>query len=213
MKQWSIFVFASLAIALASCKTERPFDLSAADGAIQITDLHMLNSHDGWAWSGGLAGQQRLLRTDDGGTTWLDVTPRGFPHEEEGACFRDARTAWVSFFNRSNITAGLVRTTDGGKSWSLLNQTNTPILTEASSLHFFSSSYGVADTSDGGLGSSYDTFFETHDAGKSWSRIPFTPRHPESMDYPNTFHLSNIDQDRIAFYPPASVIITYGDAG
>jgi len=200
---------ALLALALAGCATHRPAQLPSVS-AIQITELHMLNSHDGWAWSGGLAGQQHLLRTSDGGTTWHDVTPRGFPHDEEGASFRDAHTAWVSFFNRSNVTAGLLRTTDGGKSWSLLNRTNTPIFNEASSVHFFSSTYGVGNTADGGLGSSYVTFYETHDSGKTWRLIPFAPRYPESTE-PNTFHLSNIGEDRIAFYPPASVIITYGD--
>jgi hypothetical protein len=135
-------VLAVLAIVLAGCATDRPvFEPTTAKS--QITELHMLNTREGWAWSGGVAGQQLLLRTADGGTTWQDVTPRGFPHEEEGASFYDARTAWVPVFNRTNVTAGLLHTTDGGKSWSLLNRTNTPIFIEASSCRFVSPTYGV----------------------------------------------------------------------
>jgi photosystem II stability/assembly factor-like uncharacterized protein len=201
---------ASLAFGLAGCATNRRA-IQPDSGNTQITELHMLDSHHGWAWSGGLAGQRSLLRTDDGGTTWQDVTPHGFPHIEEGASFRDAHTAWVSFFNKSDVTAGLLRTTDGGKSWSLLNQTNTPIFNEASSCRFYSSTYGVGDSSDGGAGSAYVIFFETRDSGKTWSRIPLMPRHPESVNDPSTFHLSNVGGDRIAFCPPSTVIITFGD--
>jgi len=200
--------FISFTIALAGCASQD--GATAPPEKIQVTQLHMLNRHDGWAWSGGLAGHQSLLRTSDGGTTWQDVTPREISHIEEGASFLDAHTAWVSFFNRTNVTAGMLQTIDGGKSWSLLNQTNTPIFNEASSCRFFNSTYGIGNSWDGGAGSSYVTFFETHDSGRTWSRIPFMPRHPESAE-PNTFHLSNISEDRIAFYPPASVIITYGD--
>jgi photosystem II stability/assembly factor-like uncharacterized protein len=199
-----------LATLLAGCATNRrAFELAGAKS--QITELHMLTIREGWAWSGGLAGQRLLLRTSDGGTTWQDVTPFGFPHEEEGACFHDPRTAWVPIFNRTNVTAGLLHTTNGGKSWLLLNQTNTPIFNEASSCRFYSPTYGVGNSSDNGAGSAYITFFETFDSGKTWSRIPFTPRNPDMGEYTNTFHLSNIGGDSITFHPPASVIITYGD--
>ena len=201
--------FVAMAIAFAGCKTKRPA-FKPARAKTQITELHMLNARDGWAWSGGLPGQNSLLRTHDGGMSWRDVTPRGFSQIEEGACFRDARTAWIPIFNRTNVTAGLLHTTDGGKSWSLLNRTNTPFFNDASSCRFYSSTYGVGNSSDNGAGSAYVTFFETHDSGKTWSQIPFTPRFSDLAES-NTFHLSNIGGDRIAFYPPASVMITYGD--
>jgi photosystem II stability/assembly factor-like uncharacterized protein len=205
-------ICASLTTLLSGCAfNQRPAAPPTANTKTQITEIHMLDAHNGWAWSDGLGGQRLLLHTDDGGSTWHNVTPTGFPYNEDGSCFRDVRTAWVPILNRTNYATGLLHTTDAGKSWSVLNQTNAPIFNEASSVRFFSSIYGVGNTSDGGLGSSDVTFFETHDAGKSWSRIPLRPRDPKFSESSNTFHLSNIGGDRIAFYPPASVIITYGD--
>jgi photosystem II stability/assembly factor-like uncharacterized protein len=215
MKPKIIIAFASLAAALAGCAADRHVvGASVADpGKIQITDIHMFNPYQGWAWSGGLQGQRLLLHTVDGGVSWDDVTPRGFRYAEEGACFYNARTAWIPTFNPTNVTAGILRTTDEGASWSLMTETNAPIFNEASILQFYSPTYGVGNTSDGGVGSSYVTYFETHDAGKTWSRILFRPRFPESGESSNTFHLSNIAGDRLAFYPPATVIVIYGDGG
>jgi photosystem II stability/assembly factor-like uncharacterized protein len=199
---------ALLATMLAGCT---PFP-RAIDDEIQITEVHMINVRDGWGWSGGMPGQRLLLHTGDGGKNWRDVGPSRFPFTEEGACFRDARTAWVPLFNKTNVTGGLLQTTDGGMSWYLQTGTNAPIFNEASSCLFYSPAYGVGNTSDGGLGSSFVTFFETHDAGKTWSEIPLTPRQPGSAESPHTFHLSNAGGDRMAFYPPSTAIIAYGDA-
>lgn len=178
----------------------------------QITEIHMLDVKSGWAWSDGLAENRLLLRTADGGVTWTDVTPREFPfRKEEGACFRDAQTAWLPVSETRNAGDGLLRTTDGGKSWLLLNRTNTPIFNESSSCHFFSSMDGVGSTCDGGLGSAYYTFFQTRDSGKRWKPIPLTPPTVESSELSHTFHLSNMGGDQIAFYPPSTTIITFGD--
>ena len=38
----------------------------------QINDLQMLDASTGWA-----IGNGTIMRTDDGGTTWLDVSPSG----------------------------------------------------------------------------------------------------------------------------------------
>ncbi|HEY2082911.1 MAG TPA: hypothetical protein VGI88_09010 [Verrucomicrobiae bacterium] len=197
---------------LGGCASGRhPNERTIANTTAQIAEIHMVDARNGWAWSSGLAGQRPLLHTTDGGTTWRDVTPRGFPHTEEGACFRDPRTAWVPIYDTRNTGDGLLRTTDGGKTWSLLNRTNSPIFNEASSCHFFSSNYGVGSTADGGLGSAYYTFFETHDSGRTWQTIPLTPPVRESVEQSNTVHLSNIGGDRIAFFPPSTTIIAHGD--
>ena len=82
----------------------------------------MLDATNGWAWSNGLAGQQLLLRTSNGGQTWREVTPRAFPYLEFGGWFLDSQTAWVSTLDRKTYDGGLLHTADGGKSWSVLAQ-------------------------------------------------------------------------------------------
>ena len=188
---------------------------SAPGAAPQINEIHMLDARHGWAWTSGLAEHQHLLRTMDGAQTWTDVTPVKCPYIEEGSCFRDAKTAWVPVWNHTNASGGLLHTTDGGKSWTLLNGTNTPVYTEKSYCRFLSAAYGIAQTADGGAGSSYYNYFETRDGGKSWKPIPLHPRNPDLNpgESPFTFHLSNICEDRMAFNPPGTLVIAYGDMG
>ena len=87
----------------------------AAEAERSIAEIHMLDATNGWAWSNGVEGQYLLLRTTDGGQTWMDRTPRAFPHIGGGGCFLDAQTAWVSTLDRKTHGGGLLRTVDGGK--------------------------------------------------------------------------------------------------
>lgn len=113
--------------AFSGCGTLRPVTSwpatpSATDTAIppsatkelapQITSLKMIDAKDGWAWTN--AGQ--MLRTTDGGQTWMDRTP-GEAVGPEGSFFLDSHTAWQPILLKSSSMFGLLDTTDGGKSW------------------------------------------------------------------------------------------------
>ena len=92
-----------------------------------ISEIHMIDARNGWAWSSGdeysnLLQNTLLLHTSDGGRTWQDRTPRAFPYSTVGSCFLDSQTAWVSTLNRNTNVGGLLHTTDGGKSWSVLKK-------------------------------------------------------------------------------------------
>ena len=175
----------------------------------------MLDARCGWAWTSGLAGHRHLLRTIDGAKTWADVTPDAYAYTEQGSCLRDGQTAWVPIWNRTNYASGLLHTGDGGKSWTVLTGTNSPVFSERSACRFFSATYGISQISDGGLGSAYYNYFETRDGGKTWKPVPLRPR---DADFgpgvpPFTFHLSNICEDRMVFNPPGTLVIAYGDMG
>lgn len=95
-----------------------------------ISEIHMVDARNGWAWSSGdefsnLLQNTLLLHTSDGARTWQDRTPRAFPYTTEGSCFRDSQTAWVSTRDSKTYVGGLLHTTDGGKSWSVLIKQGT----------------------------------------------------------------------------------------
>ena len=155
----------------------------AAESASQaaspyISDIHMVDTHDGWAWSRGPE-SQRLLRTTDGAQTWTDVSPGPYGYAIPESCFFDSKIAWVSVWNPTNYHCRLFHTVNGGKTWTLLAGTNSPVYTEKSYCRFFSSTYGVAETSDCGAGSSYDNYYETHDGGNTWKPAELLPRYPD----------------------------------
>lgn len=210
MKSRISAAFALLALALAGCAADRQAKtVTVGDPDYEIWGFYMTDARHGWAHIVGHG--MSLLSTSDGGETWRDVTPAHLSSSvvaPRRSLFRDGRTAWVPI--RNTNSEGMLRTTDGGKSWLVLNQTNTPIIGESGDCHFYNLNFGAVSTSDGGLGSSYVTFFQTHDGGKTWTLIPLTPPRPDP-NQTNTFHLSNLGGDRIAFFPPSTIIITYGD--
>jgi len=63
----------------------------ASEAGHSIAEIRMLDATNGWAWSNGLDGQNLLLRTADGGKTWMDRTPRAFPHVGVAVAFSTRR--------------------------------------------------------------------------------------------------------------------------
>jgi len=175
-----------------------------------ISTFHMLDARAGWALTGGLPGQQRLLLTRNGGQTWRDVTPGGAAGTgrvmNEEVYFLDARHGWVS---TGQGDWGLWRTINGGRTWSYVSTTNF-----LQNFQFRDAHQGVACSADYGAGNAYYRFFETQDGGTSWQPVLITPSDPgETGLPPGTIHLCNLCTDRIDFRLPGNVIITHGDMG
>jgi len=151
----------------------------ASDAARSIAEIHMIDANNGWAWSSGVEGQYLLLRTTDGGQLWRDVTPRAFPYLEYGGWFLDSQTAWVATLDRKTYAGGLLRTADGGKSWSVLVMEGAApfkCLTAGSRCEFFNANHAVARTAEFGLGNAYYRYLKRTMAGRrghqSSSRLP-----------------------------------------
>lgn len=80
-----------------------------------LTQIDMLTPQEGWAQAEGM-----ILRTEDGGVTWLDVTPSDIQSNPAYAksFFLDPQTAWILLEDVDRPNAGLIlRTTDGGAYW------------------------------------------------------------------------------------------------
>ncbi len=130
-----------------------------------IVNIEMLDEVSGWAIT-----EQKIVRTNDGGTTWYDVTPPALT--EAGylvfADFLDAEHAWVQFpdMNRYPNGGTLYRTSDGGLTW---EQFDTPF--SGGSIHFVDAANGwmMADLGVG-AGSMAVSIFKTGDGGATWER-------------------------------------------
>jgi photosystem II stability/assembly factor-like uncharacterized protein len=161
----------------------------------------MLDAENGWAWA--IPGL--VVRTSDGGKTWIDRTPEGYQYIDSGF-FLDAQTAWLPVYLTDSNRFGLLHTTDGGQSWTQSPQA------PASGLHFADAQNGWAVSGDVGAGNVYFSLSQTSDGGKTWRPITVKPQSPEPDLPPGTIHLCNICNDAL-YYDPERIIIINGDLG
>ena len=111
--------------------------------------------HLGWTTEG------ILLHSIDGGVHWFTVIG-GYPNTLAGVFFDDADHGWVG-----GTAAELLRTTNGGDTWSPVDTLGAPTYT----LDFTSTSVGHS----AGSGLSF-SLYRTTDAGSSWLPVYESPR-------------------------------------
>lgn len=147
-------------------ETPLPADIDAPlIEAPSIINIEMLDEVYGWALT-----ETQIIRTNDGGVTWHNVTPRdlaevGFVYVN----FFDMDTAWVQVPDMNQYPNGgkLFHTIDGGITW---ESSATPF--SSGSLHFVDETNGwmMADLGVG-AGSMAISIFQTTDSGKTWNRV------------------------------------------
>lgn len=132
--------------------------------APQILDFEMQAASNGWAVT-----SSSILRTTDGGLTWLNTTPTSLATIPQDFSFYslDQENAWlvlpVSYYDSGT----LYHTSDGGYTWA-----NIPAPFSQASMQFFDPRNGVAMVSLGvGAGSMGVAFFKTTDGGATWNRV------------------------------------------
>lgn len=134
-------------------------------GSPQIYDLIMLNRADGWALS-----ENNLLRTENGGATWLNATPVGLEAGlglSASLTCRDANHAWLLVPLEYPVSGMLYRTSDGGRTW-----TPVPVPFSSGDMHFLDDRRGwiLADLG-AGAGSQAVAVFRTEDGGATWGQV------------------------------------------
>jgi photosystem II stability/assembly factor-like uncharacterized protein len=184
-----------------------PTETHVPGPAVAIYQIQMLDQPNGWGWTSAPDNASRILRTQDGGVTWNDVSPQGQPLSPYDSFFLDPQTAWIGLYDATASTNTLLRTTDGGKTWASLPQAET---IQNARYRFSSANDGVAETVGVGAGNAYFNLYQTHDGGATWTPILLTAPTPETGLPEGTVHLCNICGDNL-YHDSARTIITYGD--
>ena len=123
-----------------------------------------------------------LLRTQDGGATWLDVTPAGLPETSYAPRLfvLDVNTAWALFSSGGDFYSGtLYHTLDGGATW-----TSNTVPFSGGGLQFLDASTGrILANRGAGAGSNAVELYQTSDGGVTWTSVFHNdPSQPDSSD-------------------------------
>ncbi|HOE69968.1 MAG TPA: YCF48-related protein [Brevefilum sp.] len=134
-----------------------------------IYSIAMFTPTRGWAVT---RDQNHLLSTEDGGRSWLEVTPADLDTLPAGTSsfgirpfFMNQDIAWLMANNAGS--ASLFHTRDGGQTWMTLSP---PF--ENAYLTFLDQNLGYALVSlDAGAGSHYMAIFRTLNSGETWTMV------------------------------------------
>ncbi|NIM96412.1 MAG: hypothetical protein GTO18_22155 [Anaerolineales bacterium] len=137
-----------------------------------ITEIHMIDTAIGWGIGVVVESDDHILRTEDGGETWMDVTPPepkppiGESPKRASVFFLDGENAWVTYKGETIVWYS----SDAGASWRS-SDTSHPSNFE-STLWFSDSAHGwLLRTLDVGTGNASVTLFRTVDDGSSWDVV------------------------------------------
>jgi photosystem II stability/assembly factor-like uncharacterized protein len=155
-----------------------------------LLEIQFLNELDGWGVT-----ETQIVRTNDGGITWYNVTPpdvveTGYTVE---AFFLDNEHVWLQKpdFNNFPNNGLLYRTVDGGLTWSI---SSTPF--SGGELTFLDANNGwmLADLGVG-AGSNAVAVFQTTDGGTTWTQTYIND--PNSPEAGNSLPLGGIKADLV----------------
>ena len=139
---------------------------------IMIFEIQMVDMLNGWAIGGAEPESEDILRTEDGGYTWQDVTPPqplitgygDFTTTNLGSW--DMDHAWVNYTGSDLIWS----TSDGGASWSSVQASYTThpdgIITVLDQDHIW-----VFQFLDFGMHKVYTSLMQTADGGGTWNLL------------------------------------------
>ena len=132
-----------------------------------LIHIKFLDPNNGWGVS--VNGTGQLLRTVDGGASWLNATPpelTGIGYSTVLDVLNN-NTVWALVPNQDFFTGKLYRTIDGGLTW-----TSVDVPFGGASLQFLDSTTGRAMADRGvGLGSNAVEIFQTSDGGATWHSV------------------------------------------
>ena len=172
----------------------QPIPLYPPGQPLKFQRVDMLDPSRGWGIVGLGYEDQHIVRTEDGGQTWIDVTPPELAYGIEDCGAQaivqavDASTAWAGYMNVDvpggdacwpAAVADLWKTKDGGRTWrlgSFIQRDQDAPGGDGSGfpiLEFVDSQYGWALRGFFlGAGSSAVELYRTINGGRTWELLP-----------------------------------------
>ena len=132
-----------------------------------LVKIAFLDASNGWGIAANDGGS--ILRTADGGASWVNVTPPGLTGLglSTDISVLNVNTVWVLVPNADFFTGKLYRTTDGGLTWATFD---APF--GGAYLQFLDGNTGRALADLGaGAGSQAVEMFQTSDGGATWLSV------------------------------------------
>lgn len=138
----------------------------------------MVDEQTGWAIGTRDTTLYYLLRTQDGGRTWVNVSPpyAGDQGQRPVLAVRDVHRAWVAYPVEDMRRASPVvwRTQDGGRTWQA-----SPVILKEDEFRFEPGPLVVVDDAhlwllvhlEGGMHQDYAALFASQDGGVTWTRV------------------------------------------
>jgi photosystem II stability/assembly factor-like uncharacterized protein len=168
--------------------------------------LRMFSSLDGWAWGWEPDGDDHLWHTIDGGLTWIEVSPQAMDLSHAGRGGFLGANAWVGVCGLPNQDCGLARTSDGGKTWAVVNDSLGNIFDY--DIRFFDERDGIMESYGVAAGTGSWLIKETHDGGATWTRIRLAsyPMGP-ILDQVGEMETCNICGDTLYIDPDRLIIV------
>lgn len=132
--------------------------------APSLVSIHFINELDGWGVT-----ETQIVRTNDGGITWYNVTPSAITNAGYNVqlSFLDNNNVWINVPDVSNYPNGgtMYRTSDGGLTWS---SSASPF--SKADIQFLDTNNGWALADLGvGAGSNAVAVYQTTDGGSTWN--------------------------------------------
>jgi photosystem II stability/assembly factor-like uncharacterized protein len=175
MNRKLIFPFLGLVLVILACKiptststpavvaiptpSSPPLPVVSSPG---IVTLDMLDVNNGWGIS-----ETAVLRTTDGGATWVNATPAGLRVAPANSFFLNTTTGWVAIPGADPTIGTLYHTTDGGVTW-----TSTSVPFGGGSIKFVDSLHGWELVRlSAGMSHEAVAIFRTSDGGATWSQV------------------------------------------
>jgi hypothetical protein len=148
-----------------------PISPLLAGANVDFKQVHMLNSQIGWGLATNDERLHHIMRTEDGGYTWRDITP---PQPDlpdltwiyPDVHFSDQDTGWVIFSHTDLVWI----TEDGGKNW-------TPTRLEFNSgmggmiYNLDQDNIWLFQFIDGGMQKVNTALYKSNDGGHSWIKL------------------------------------------
>lgn len=125
-------------------------------GTTTLYKIHFIDESTGYLGSAS-ATTGRLIKTTDGGSTWVDITANvaGLTGTVRGIHFVDTNTGWIS-----NSTGLIFKTTDGGTTWSQVYNIGSSITIYEIKFQDLNNGYAI---------SAAGTVLKTTDGGTNWT--------------------------------------------